>query len=110
LLKLSYGYRAGLLHRTTSETEVKQLGKWWQSNRKAWANKLRNEIVKYRNIGHEWQFSNQQRRTLEQYYDATLLLADCLNNASDVTPEIRAHIEDTLLLPIAEIEKRRLSS
>ncbi|MBD1808956.1 hypothetical protein H6F98_26385 [Microcoleus sp. FACHB-SPT15] len=60
---------------------------------------MRNEIVKYRNIGHELQFSNQQRRTLEQYYDATLLLVDCLNNASDVTPEIRSHIEDTLLYP-----------
>lgn len=55
------------------------------------------------NIIADWQFSEEERQQLRQYYDANRLLVDCLNSASD---EVRSHIEDTLLLPIAEIEKR----
>jgi len=44
---------------------------------------------------------------LRQYYDANKLLVDCLNRADDVTPAMRSHIEDTLLFPIAEIQKHR---
>jgi hypothetical protein len=73
-----------------------------------WAEKLRAVVLDYRKIGYAWQFSNDQKKLLQQYYDVNKLLLDCLNNASDVSPEVRSHIEDTLLLPIAEIEKRRL--
>ncbi|MDZ7953885.1 NACHT C-terminal helical domain 2-containing protein [Nostoc sp. DedQUE09] len=48
-------------------------------------------------------FSEQQEELLRQYHEACLLLVDCLNSASE---KMRSHIEDTLLLPIAEIEKR----
>jgi predicted NACHT family NTPase len=56
----------------------------------------------------DWQFSEQQIELLMQYYYANVLLMDCLNSDCYVTREVRSHIEDTLLLPIAEIEKRRL--
>ncbi|MBD2244883.1 hypothetical protein [Nostoc sp. FACHB-888] len=55
------------------------------------------------NISADWQFSEQEKQQLRQYYDANRLLVDCLNSASE---KVRSHIEDTLLLPIAEIEKR----
>jgi predicted NACHT family NTPase len=64
-------------------------------------------MIEHRNIGHNWQFSKQQKELLQQYYYANLLLVDCLNNNSDVIPAVRSHIEETLLLPIAEIEKHR---
>jgi hypothetical protein len=51
------------------------------------------------------EFSDEQKKLLKQYYDVNLLLVYCLDNASDI---VRSHIEDTLLLPIAEIEKRKL--
>jgi hypothetical protein len=60
---------------------------WWQPN-KIWIKRLRDVL-------------------LQQYYYANLLLVDCLNNNSDVIPAVRSHIEDTLLLPIAEIEKHK---
>lgn len=56
----------------------------------------------------ESQFSIEDWHVLLQYYDANRLLVDCLNNASNVSLEMRSHIEDTLLLPIAEIEKQGL--
>jgi hypothetical protein len=39
-------------------------------------------------------------------FDANQLLVDCLNSDCYVSREVRQEIEDTLLLPIAEIEKR----
>ena len=80
---------------------------WWQANGQAWLMQLREVMISYRNIGHDWHFSYQQMKGLRQYYDANKLLVDCLNRADDVTPAMRSHIEETLLLPIAEIEKHR---
>ena len=82
-----------------------RLKKWWQANAQAWTKQLRAVMIKHRNIGHEWQFSEQQKELLKQYYDANLLLVDCLKSSGNVTPAVRSHIEETLLLPIASIEK-----
>lgn len=85
------------------------LKKWQQAKGKAWVKDLRKLMIEHRNIGYDWQFSPQQRKSLERYYDANLFLVDCLNSDCDVSPEVRQEIEDTLLLPITEIEKRRLN-
>jgi predicted NACHT family NTPase len=78
--------------------------KWWLANGKAWREELREVMIKYRNIGHDWQFSNEQKELLQQYYDANKLLADCLNSDCYVSREVRQQIEDALLLPSAEIK------
>ena len=75
--------------------------KWWRENRQNWINQLRAVLIEHRNIGHNWKFSDVQKETLQQYYDANKLLIDCLN--SDRT---RQEIEDNLLLPIAELKRR----
>jgi predicted NACHT family NTPase len=80
---------------------------WWRANTQGWTEQLRDVMIKHRNIGHDWQFSDKQKELLREYYDANKLLVDCLNSASNVTPEVRSHIEETLLLPIVEIEKYR---
>jgi hypothetical protein len=43
---------------------------------------------------------------LQQYYNANLLLIECLNSACYVSRSVREEIEATLLLPVAELEKR----
>jgi hypothetical protein len=63
-------------------------------------------MIKHRNIGHDWQFSKEQKELLKQYHEANLLLVDCLKSSCNITPATRSHIEETLLLPIVEIEKR----
>ena len=80
---------------------------WWQVKGKTWIRRLRAVMIQYRNIGHDWQLSDQQKKVLRQYYDANKLLVDCLNSSCNVTPAVRSHIEETLLLPIAEIQKHR---
>jgi hypothetical protein len=73
-----------------------------------WADEVRTKIVSHRKIGKDdWHFSKQQKELLQQYYDANLLLVACLNSDCFVIREVRQDIEDTLLLPIAEIEQRK---
>jgi predicted NACHT family NTPase len=80
--------------------------KWWQP-KKSWIKQLRVVMIQHRNIGHDWQFSEQQKKLLKEYYEANLLLVDCLNSTCNVTFSVRQEIEETLLLPIAEIKKKR---
>ncbi|MEG3901980.1 NACHT domain-containing NTPase [Microcoleus sp. B4-C5] len=78
---------------------------WWNAKGKDWTQQLRTVMIKYRNIGHDWQFSEQQNSLLRKYYDANKLLVDCLNSGCNVSPAVRQEIEETLLLPIANIQK-----
>ena len=79
-----------------------QFQQWWQVNGKAWTEHLKQRIRLKRNIGHNWQFSQQQKQILKQYYDANLLLAKCLTTSLFVSREVREKIEHTLLLPLIE--------
>jgi predicted NACHT family NTPase len=88
-----------------SEDEERK-NEWWQNSGLAWAEQLRFITTGHRNIGHKWQFSHEQKRILKHYYNTNLLLVECLNSAGYVTVDVRQEIEDTLLLPIAEIEKK----
>jgi len=79
---------------------------WWQVHGQLWTEQLRSIMIKHRNIGHNWQLCDTQIELLQQYYDTNKLLIDCLNSACAVSIDVRQEIEETLLLPIAEIEKR----
>jgi predicted NACHT family NTPase len=70
----------------------------WEINGKGWTEQLRIVMNKYRNIGYDWQFNQQQRELLNSYYNANKLLLDCLKCARYVTPTVREEIEQTLLL------------
>ena len=76
---------------------------WWEVNDQTWREKLRTVMIKYRNISHDWQFSQEQIELLEKYENANELLIKCLESDCYVTKEVRQEIEDTLLLPIADI-------
>ena len=53
---------------------------WWEAKGQNWTQQLINVMIKYRNIGHNWIFSEQQKSLLRKYYDANKLLVDCLNS------------------------------
>ncbi|HEY9872034.1 MAG TPA: hypothetical protein V6D12_01285, partial [Candidatus Obscuribacterales bacterium] len=75
---------------------------WWNANGQSWAQQLRTATIRYRNIGHSWQLSDRQQESLRQYYEANQFLLDCLNSNCHVSPGVRNHIEETLLLPTDE--------
>ena len=85
-----------------------RFSEWWQANGGAWTEQLRAVMICDRNIGHDWQFSDQQREALRQYYNANWLLLDCLNTNCYVTRAVREELKETLLLPVAEIRERKL--
>ncbi|MEG3966273.1 NACHT domain-containing protein [Microcoleus sp. T2B6] len=67
---------------------------------------MRSIMIKYRNIGQHKRFTNSQQSLFDKYYNANVLLWNCLHS-SNCSFAIRQQIEDALLLPIAEIEKRK---
>jgi predicted NACHT family NTPase len=79
---------------------------WEKVNRRNWADQVRVLIVVGREIGedHWHNFTECQQHRLKQYYEANLLLLDCMKNAH-INPEVLQEIENTLLLPRVEIER-----
>ena len=84
-----------------------KLMEWWQNNGDIWIQKLKNLMIQYRNIGHDWQFSEHEKQMLKQYCYANQLLIECVSQECYLSHKIRQEIEETLFLPIAEIEKRQ---
>jgi predicted NACHT family NTPase len=91
----------------TSWKNRENFEKWRETNGDRWTTDLRQITIAHRNIGHDWQFTDDQKALLQQYYDANLLLLECLNSDCYVSRSVREEIEATLLLPMAEIEKLR---
>jgi predicted NACHT family NTPase len=59
---------------------------------------LQSASVRHRQMGHSWQFTQQQARNLKRYYDANQLLLDCLYTAKAVSEVVQQHVEHTFLL------------
>lgn len=91
-----------LRHELPDRKNQKQFKLWWKANGTAWTEQFRRAIIQHRNIGHDWQFDNKQKRLLSQYYDANKLLVDCLNSDCYVSREVRREIEESLLLPCSQ--------
>ncbi|WP_253188078.1 NACHT domain-containing NTPase [Leptolyngbya sp. 'hensonii'] len=90
-----------------SDREQGKLKRWWQNNGQLWLEQFRHLVIKQRNyVGRDWQFSDTQQAQLQQYYEANKLLVECLRSHCYVEMGVRQELEDTLLLPRAEIEKR----
>jgi len=78
---------------------------FWQEHGKEWHQSLSSMIMRYLNIGHDWSLEYEEKEKLQHYYEANLLLIECLNSDCYVTKATRQYIEDTLLLPLSELEK-----
>jgi predicted NACHT family NTPase len=83
------------------DTNLKEFQLWW--NNGDWIEQLRTIMISKRNFGHDWHFSNQQQEALKQYYEANVLLMECLNSNCYVTSRVRQEISETLLLPLTEL-------
>jgi hypothetical protein len=57
-------------------------------------------MIEHGNIGHDWQFTDEQKEQLQHYYHANKLLVDCLNSDGYISRQVRQEIEETLLLPM----------
>jgi len=66
---------------------------WWKAKGQSWLKKIITVL------GYDLQFTDEQKELLKQYYDANKLVLECLNSASNLTPEARENILKTLFLP-----------
>lgn len=64
------------------------------------ADESRNLAKKNRHIGTDgWKFSSDEKQLLKQYYEANVLLVECLNTDCFIDPKTRQEVLDSLLLP-----------
>jgi predicted NACHT family NTPase len=84
------------------DEDFRQFCNWWKTNYDQWTKELRQVCIDRRNIGHDWQFTKEQIKLLNQYYEANLLLVECMNH-SNMSKQVREEIESTLLLPVLSI-------
>lgn len=80
--------------------------KWWQMQGQQWLGSLRQVMIQHRNMGHDWQFNDQQQQQLQRYYNANHFLVKLMQIEGAVSEEVRAEIEDSLLLPWDELQRR----
>jgi predicted NACHT family NTPase len=73
----------------------------WENDINQWQSNLREVIVQYRNIGHDWQFTQQQRDTIRSYYTANKLLVEFMELESEcyINQTTRQYITDTFCRP-----------
>ncbi|ABA20274.1 Predicted signal transduction protein containing Nacht domain [Trichormus variabilis ATCC 29413] len=71
---------------------------WWLANGQAWTEELRDMMINERKIGLNWQFGKQDLQDLQQYWDASKLLINCLKFARDISPTLRYELETSLFL------------
>ncbi|KAB8335210.1 NACHT domain-containing NTPase [Scytonema tolypothrichoides VB-61278] len=85
------------------DQDRERLKEWCNTNGcQTWAKQLRFVMLRCCNIGHQWQFSEQHKKVLKQYYVLNQLLVDCLKSGCEVTPFVRDQILATLLLPVTK--------
>ena len=86
-------------YRLSNPDDYRQIHQWRvNNNENEWTQELRQVCIDLRNIGHDWQFTDEQVELLEQYYASNLLLVECMNR-SYVSKPVREEIESTMLLP-----------
>ncbi|MEP0857948.1 NACHT domain-containing NTPase [Trichocoleus sp. DQ-U1] len=96
--------KAQLPNLNNSKESNRRYTLWWRVNSQNWIKRLNTVMIEQRNIGHDWQFSQPHLELFSQYFYANRLLVDCLNSDCYVSREVRQEIENSLLLPMAEIE------
>ena len=85
-------------HFPNSRQNSESFKAWWNKHGQVWMQEYHLALTEHRNIGHDWQFTQKQLKLLEQYYEANLLLVECMNR-SYVSKQVREEIESTMLLP-----------
>jgi len=86
-------------------------GEWgsddlYEKRLEEWRHRLSSFLSQHRNLKLDWQFSDEQKQLLNKYYAANKLLVDLVQE-NHASPEVQKEIQDTLLLPIVEIERRK---
>jgi transcriptional regulator with XRE-family HTH domain len=70
----------------------------WNSSFRAQFNQFRQACIVSRDLGHDWQFTEEEIQILNKYILANQLLVDCMNSECYISPEVREELEKNLLV------------
>jgi predicted NACHT family NTPase len=81
--------------------EKSAVSAWKEQHLADWRQELRAAMIRYRNIGHDWQFTILQKDNLKKYYLANKLLRELLQAEDEcyLTLTTRQYITDTFCRP-----------
>lgn len=94
-----------ILSRIPDKNNWDEYKAWWRKNGKNFVNDLRKWIAEFYKMDKICKLNPVEKELFNNYIKANLLLVKCLKTDCSVSREVRQYIEDTLLLPITEIEK-----
>lgn len=86
-----------LLPDFTSKREI--IDTWWSENSNEWTITFRGLLQEKYNIGYDWNFNPHQRSILKKYYNANIMIMECLNSDCYLTVELREEIKKNLFAP-----------
>jgi predicted NACHT family NTPase len=75
---------------------IEARSEWQRNYGNLWLEQLREAMMQYRNIGHDWKFTDIQKQQLRRYRDANKLLVDCLNCCNRISITTKNMIEENL--------------
>jgi len=78
---------------------------WWPVHGIRWIEKLRQLMIDYQDSGYDWRLTRDKQ--FHHYYEANIFLVKIMNIAGAVSANCRTEIEESLLLPWAELHKRQ---
>ncbi len=70
---------------------------WWKTQGKKWVNEFRDLLIEYRQIGYDWELSQEERKKWQNYYEANLFLVQCLQGNCEVSIKVKQEIKSTIL-------------
>lgn len=70
---------------------------WWDSRREYWMKRLGLFMQRHHNLRCDWQFTEDEKRLLRQYYDVTKLMSICLNRSQEVSGAIYQEVVNNML-------------
>ena len=95
----------GILKKVIPNPSNKQIfDNWWQLYGQFWSEKFNIFFAQFPQTVHDFSLSSQQKKLFNDYYKANQFILECLNTDCYVNLETRQKIEDTLFLPLGEIE------
>lgn len=83
-----------------------EVQRWWSLHGAKWSEQFRQAMLGHQNIGYGWSLNREQQQQFRQYYEANKFLVDLMKIKGAVSKECRAELEDGLLLPWAELQRR----
>lgn len=82
-----------------------EIQRWWLLHGTLWTEQLQQVMIDYRNIGHDWQFTQEQQQKLQRYFETNKFLVDLMKIDGAASEECCTEIEESLLLPLAELQR-----